>query len=112
MEKKIIYIFLIVLFFGCNNDYEFIEVKNDDGQLIERYQRRKEDNKRFGKYEAFDEEGKLIEAANYQNDTLDGKRIIYFENGQPQYIEQYNNCLLYTSPSPRDRTRSRMPSSA
>ena len=24
----------------------------------------------------------------------------------------YVNCLLYTSPSPRDRTRSRMPSSA
>ena len=24
----------------------------------------------------------------------------------------YNPCLLYTSPSPRDRTRSRMPSSA
>ena len=23
-----------------------------------------------------------------------------------------NTCLLYTSPSPRDRTRSRMPSSA
>ena len=28
------------------------------------------------------------------------------ENGQMEY------CLLYTSPSPRDRTRSRMPSSA
>ena len=26
--------------------------------------------------------------------------------------EQLNICLLYTSPSPRDRTRSRMPSSA
>ena len=26
--------------------------------------------------------------------------------------EETNNCLLYTSPSPRDRTRSRMPSSA
>mgnify|MGYP007112064674 CR=1 FL=1 len=25
---------------------------------------------------------------------------------------QGNACLLYTSPSPRDRTRSRMPSSA
>ena len=24
----------------------------------------------------------------------------------------YSSCLLYTSPSPRDRTRSRMPSSA
>ena len=28
------------------------------------------------------------------------------KNGLPR------NCLLYTSPSPRDRTRSRMPSSA
>ena len=27
-------------------------------------------------------------------------------------FEHYNDCLLYTSPSPRDRTRSRMPSSA
>ena len=26
--------------------------------------------------------------------------------------KDYNLCLLYTSPSPRDRTRSRMPSSA
>ena len=26
--------------------------------------------------------------------------------------KQLNDCLLYTSPSPRDRTRSRMPSSA
>ena len=26
--------------------------------------------------------------------------------------EIYISCLLYTSPSPRDRTRSRMPSSA
>ena len=25
---------------------------------------------------------------------------------------EYETCLLYTSPSPRDRTRSRMPSSA
>ena len=28
------------------------------------------------------------------------------------YRDQYKYCLLYTSPSPRDRTRSRMPSSA
>ena len=30
----------------------------------------------------------------------------YTQEGEPMY------CLLYTSPSPRDRTRSRMPSSA
>ena len=27
-------------------------------------------------------------------------------------VVDYMGCLLYTSPSPRDRTRSRMPSSA
>ena len=29
-----------------------------------------------------------------------------------QDVAEYGPCLLYTSPSPRDRTRSRMPSSA
>ena len=29
-----------------------------------------------------------------------------------EHQPRYNICLLYTSPSPRDRTRSRMPSSA
>ena len=37
-----------------------------------------------------------------------GKSIC--ERGQE--VTTYNICLLYTSPSPRDRTRSRMPSSA
>ena len=31
---------------------------------------------------------------------------------QVQFITQNNSCLLYTSPSPRDRQKSRMPSSA
>ena len=35
---------------------------------------------------------------------------MFDENGQ--YIYPEGSCLLYTSPSPRDRTRSRMPSSA
>ena len=33
-------------------------------------------------------------------------------NPDANYMDQSNVCLLYTSPSPRDRTRSRMPSSA
>ena len=33
-------------------------------------------------------------------------------NSLMAYDTQYNNCLLYTSPSPRDRQKSRMPSSA
>ena len=32
--------------------------------------------------------------------------------GDPKMVTEDEGCLLYTSPSPRDRTRSRMPSSA
>ena len=36
-----------------------------------------------------------------------------FLGGHCRYVPSCSNyCLLYTSPSPRDRTRSRMPSSA
>ena len=46
--------------------------------------------------------------------VLIGKTIINEENfsdlGLP--FSERETCLLYTSPSPRDRTRSRMPSSA
>ena len=35
--------------------------------------------------------------------------LLEFDNGIRAVVM---NCLLYTSPSPRDRTRSRMPSSA
>ena len=44
---------------------------------------------------------------------LDAKRLlvtIYHDDEEAHRI--WKNCLLYTSPSPRDRTRSRMPSSA
>ena len=34
------------------------------------------------------------------------------EGGRRKVKNDYRSCLLYTSPSPRDRTRSRMPSSA
>ena len=40
-------------------------------------------------------------------------RLIWgFVGGYYARFRQFVTCLLYTSPSPRDRTRSRMPSSA
>ena len=38
---------------------------------------------------------------------------VHVKNLEKQpHIKQVQTCLLYTSPSPRDRTRTRMPSSA
>ena len=39
-------------------------------------------------------------------------RVIGVETGGCPHTAIREDCLLYTSPSPRDRTRSRMPSSA
>ena len=53
--------------------------------------------------------------------TLLGAKTEYRQDYAPEVLESFVNkhpgndywvCLLYTSPSPRDRTRSRMPSSA
>ena len=49
----------------------------------------------------------LQEAPSAPSFTTDSE----FETILGQMIDRYT-CLLYTSPSPRDRTRSRMPSSA
>ena len=38
--------------------------------------------------------------------------IEYETSGLKDHIAKNNLCLLYTSPSPRDRQKSRMPSSA
>ena len=48
-------------------------------------------------------------------ELLDLTKLIEFSSINDRLIfagDLVNSCLLYTSPSPRDRTRSRMPSSA
>ena len=47
---------------------------------------------------------------SYIDTNLHKEKEVLFEKLKEK--PESNNCLLYTSPSPRDRTRSRMPSSA
>ena len=57
-------------------------------------------------YEMYDTFTTQIEECDRQIEKLLETEII---NKQ---LDEFKGCLLYTSPSPRDRTRSRMPSSA
>ena len=59
------------------------------------------------KYRAFDTI--KLQSSDFQEWELPAVQII--DLGE-QNIHEVRHCLLYTSPSPRDRTRSRMPSSA
>ena len=43
---------------------------------------------------------------------VSGMQSIELGVSDKDMLERYNLCLLYTSPSPRDTERSRMPSSA
>ena len=79
-----------------------------------------------GLYRSYHQNGKLQQEGNYLNNKKHGLWRVYNDNGQLEQevnwkhdIQEgitkfYNNngCLLYTSPSPRDRQKSRMPSSA
>ena len=58
------------------------------------------------------------QASNSHQDTNDkrNKSGIYLRDDHCDWgssgMNEFTNCLLYTSPSPRDKTVSRMPSSA
>ena len=62
------------------------------------------------------EDSSLIICKDTQETKLKDKSKFIGHRGEANnpgtIILKNNNCLLYTSPSPRDRTRSRMPSSA
>ena len=56
-----------------------------------------------------------MEAIQNQGVNILGKGVLSNSNTEQTYMVRrasLDTCLLYTSPSPRDRTRSRMPSSA
>ena len=57
----------------------------------------------------------LFTYANNIKTDEGGTHLVGFRSALTRTINSYannNNCLLYTSPSPRDRQKSRMPSSA
>ena len=54
----------------------------------------------------------LIEVKHYKDMGFSHKIFTQKSNNLVVWWNKAISCLLYTSPSPRDRTRSRMPSSA
>ena len=57
-------------------------------------------------------EGQLLALNTFVKDESLKKIIEDMKNHEKEHSEFFENCLLYTSPSPRDLSTSRMPSSA
>lgn len=67
---------------------ETIETTDEYGYK-ERIQRRKDNKMRQGLYARISPEGKLVEEAYYEADSLEGLRVIYYANGDSQIVESY-----------------------
>ena len=77
-----------------------------------------EKREKFVSNNIIEAKNKLSEVEKLEADLLsqlqsarsEAQRIV--SDAENESDKLYKDCLLYTSPSPRDRTRSRMPSSA
>ena len=56
--------------------------------------------------------GYSLMPAFFKYNFMQSKNILFSSIIGTSAMTLFSYCLLYTSPSPRDRTRSRMPSSA
>ena len=83
-------------------------------QFIERFEQLESEKKDV----AEQQKELMAEAKGRGYDTKVMRKVIALRKRKPDELAEEEavlevyNCLLYTSPSPRDRTRSRMPSSA
>ena len=115
-----IVIIFSLLFFGRNYNvtinYEI--VKSQDVQ--EPYKEIKVELMGANTYEASFPIGESIELTSIEEGTyqlnimaVDDTGLAYYYYNNPEFfVNEDKTCLLYTSPSPRDRQKSRMPSSA
>lgn len=73
---------------------ETVEVRDPDGRL-ERYERRKSDYAKEGRYQRFSAEGGLVEEAFFKNDTLDGERKLFYPGGKVEIVETYRRGVFH-----------------
>lgn len=79
---------------SCSDGLKQVKIYSETGQLEKKYTI-DEDSIQQGELLSFYENGKdIFERANYLDGQLEGKRILYFDDGQPEIIENYSHNIL------------------
>ena len=81
-------------FLSSCSDVDKIEHRNEAGVVVQRFYRSKVDSLVQGKFEIFDDAGRLVEEAYYDKGLLEGQRTLYHPNGNPQYVETHTNGVF------------------
>ena len=87
---KYILLFILFAFTACGK-VDRVEKRNENGIVVERYNRSRVDSLMEGTYEAFDDDGVILERAIYSKGKLNGARLLYHPNGKVQYEETHVN---------------------
>ncbi len=87
-----IFILALVLSQACRREapLEPVETQDEYG-YTEKYFRRQSDYAKEGWLRKFNPQNRKVEEAHYRNDTLDGLRILYYDNGDTMTVETYRN---------------------
>lgn len=88
MRLFILGFLLSVAMTSCSN-IETVENKNENGDLLERYERTKDNFEKQGLYTSFHPNGKIYEERHYIGNELHGQSKVYTEEGQLDYIENH-----------------------
>ncbi len=75
---------------ACGNGLVQVEQEDEYGNII-KYTKNPETNAVQGTWVRYSPEKKKLEEAEYNGGTLNGKRTLYYDNGQPEIIETYVN---------------------
>lgn len=85
---RIALLLCLLLPFGCSSEVESVEEFDDLGYRIQ-YKRNKETYAKEGTYQRFSPAGQLVELATYRQDSLEGKRILFSDQGDTLIVENY-----------------------
>lgn len=92
MKNLGLYLLAMVLFTACSSKYELVEKHDDNGNLKESFKVDKETGFIEGVHYTYFPNGKIEQQSDYKNNTLNGKRILFYENGDTLIIESYVNA--------------------
>jgi antitoxin component YwqK of YwqJK toxin-antitoxin module len=74
---------------GSCTELQPIEIKGDDGRVLEKYAVDKTSKQKHGIYSRFSAHGNLTETAEYKNDLMNGKRTLFYPSGKVEEFYFY-----------------------
>lgn len=89
--NKIFFLFMLITitFTACNSKKK-IEIKNNDGIVIESYYvDKKNPDIKIGVYNKYYDDGKILEVASFKDGKLNGERTLYYPSGKIMQKENY-----------------------